>query len=106
MGQTVVILGLLWLHLLVGAVLQVADEVKRCVGLGEGEGSPAPASHLVELPVRGAAGQRGGGGGGGGGGVQGGGLQEDGEPDPDLQEEEVYLQLPLHGGGDTGYWYW
>ena len=104
MGQTVVILGLLWLHLLVGAVLEVADEVKRCVGLGEGEGSPAPASHLVELPVRGAAGQRGGG--GGGGGEHGGGLQEDGEPDPDLQEEEVYLHLPLHGGGDTGYWYW
>ena len=102
MGQTVVILGLLWLHLLVGAVLQVADEVKRCIGLGEGEGSPAPASHLVELPVRGAAGQRA----GGGGGEHGGGLQEDGEPDPDLQEEEVYLQLPLHGGGDTGYWYW
>ena len=99
MGQTVVILGLLWLHLRVGAVLEVADEVKRCIGLGEGEGSPAPASHLVELPVRGAAGQRG----GGGGGEHGGGLQEDGEPDPDLQEEEVYLQLPLHGGGDTGY---
>ena len=102
MGQTVVILGLLWLLLHVGAVLEVADEVKRCVGLGEGEGSPAPASHLVELPVRGAAGQRG----GGGGGEHGGRLQEDGEPDPDLQEEEVYLHLPLHGGGDTGYWYW
>ena len=104
MGQTVVILGLLWLLLHVGAVLEVADEVKRCIGLGEGEGSPAPASHLVELPVRGAAGQRGGG--GGGGGEHGGGLQEDGEPDPDLQEEEVYLHLPLHGGGDTGYWFW
>ena len=102
MGQTVVILGLLGLlHLRVGAVLEVADEVKRCIGLGEGEGSPsAPASHLVELPVRGAAGQR------GGGGEHGGGLQEDGEPDPDLQEEEVYLHLPLHCGGGTGYWYW